>query len=109
MFHRVATISDIRESEVIERVVAGKAIALYNVGGVFFATDALCTHGYAHLAEGYVEGGVIECPMPGGRFEIRTGRAAGPPCTEDLVTYEVKLEADTILIGLPVAATTSAR
>ena len=37
------------------------AIAVYNVDGVFYATDDNCTHGLSSLAEGLLDGDVIEC------------------------------------------------
>lgn len=72
----------------------GLSIALYRSddGGVF-ATDDLCTHGQASLAEGWLEEDMIECPVHQGRFCIKTGKAQGFPVTEDIKTYPAE-EAD---------------
>ena len=83
------------------RVAVGrKEIALYNLGGEFYATDDVCTHAYASMSDGYVEGDQIECPLHGACFEIKTGKALTPPANRDLATYPVKIEGDTILVGV---------
>lgn len=100
-FHSVAKTSDIDEDEALQVVVGRKEIAIYNLGGTYYATDDICTHAYASLADGYVEGELIECPLHAGTFEIKTGKAAGAPCTVDLKTYEVKIDGDDISVGIP--------
>jgi nitrite reductase/ring-hydroxylating ferredoxin subunit len=55
------------------------------------------------LSEGFVEGDIVECPLHGGRFEIKTGKAVAAPCTVDLRTYVVRREDDSVLVGIPAA------
>jgi nitrite reductase/ring-hydroxylating ferredoxin subunit len=98
-FLPAAAVADVPEGEVTRATVGGREIVLYNLGGEFFATIAYCTHGRTHLAEGYVEGDVVECAMHGGRFDIRTGKAVGPPCTVNLRTFAVRVEGDTLLVA----------
>lgn len=100
-FHAVAKVADIDEDEAQQVIVGRKEIAIYNLGGEFYATDDICSHAYASLADGYIEGGLIECPLHAGSFEIKTGKASAPPCTVDLATYEVKIDGDDILVGVP--------
>ena len=79
----------------------GRTFALYRTGDDhYFATDGLCTHEDAHLAEGFVMGSIIECPMHNGRFDFITGAAKGAPACVDLKTYPVKLEAGRVLLRL---------
>ena len=47
------------------------------------------------------EGDCIECPLHGAQFNIKTGKAETPPATVDLAIYEVKIEGDDIMVGLP--------
>jgi nitrite reductase/ring-hydroxylating ferredoxin subunit len=56
--------------------------------GSVYVTDGICTHAYASLAEGFIDGDEIECPLHAGRFCIRDGRATEEPCEEPLKTYE---------------------
>lgn len=66
-------------------------LAVYNLGGAFHATDNLCTHAYARLSQGWVDGEAIECPLHGGRFEIKSGKGLGPPVTCDIRTWPVRV------------------
>ena len=100
-FHVVAKTSDIDEGEATQVLIGKREIAVYNLDGEFYATDDICTHAYASLADGYIEGELIECPLHGGCFEIKTGKATTPPVTDDLKTYAVKIEGDDILVGVP--------
>ena len=99
-FQVVARTADIASGEVLHVEVAGRELAIYNVDGEFFATDDRCTHMRARLSDGYVEGGVIECPLHFGKFDIRSGRALSAPCTVDLAVHTVKVEAGAIAIDI---------
>ena len=100
-WHRVAKTGEVAEDEPKAVRVAEHLIAVYKVGGTFYATNDLCTHEFAALSEGFVEGDVIECPLHGGTFHIPTGKALSPPVTDDLRTYPVKVEGDDIYVGIP--------
>ncbi len=67
-------------------------VAVYNLDGDFYATDDTCTHGQAWLSQGFLDGDIIECPLHGGCFEIKTGQPAGPPCTEPIRSYDLVVE-----------------
>ena len=56
-----------------------------------YATQDLCTHEHAYLSDGVVVDCVVECPFHQGRFDIRTGKALGPPVIEPLETYPIKI------------------
>ena len=62
-------------------------LAVFNVGGQFYVTDDLCTHGPGSLSEGYIEDDVVECNFHNGQFNIRTGAVVGPPCMVPIKTY----------------------
>ncbi|WP_210211668.1 MULTISPECIES: non-heme iron oxygenase ferredoxin subunit [unclassified Mesorhizobium] len=70
---------------------AGACIAIFNLGGRFYATAGVCTHAHAFLSEGYIDGQTIECPLHQGLFHIPTGMPLSPPVTERLKTYETKV------------------
>jgi naphthalene 1,2-dioxygenase system ferredoxin subunit len=76
-------------------------IALYDVAGDVFATDNLCTHAQALLSDGTLTGDIVECPLHGGRFEVRTGKGLGPPIPEDLKTYPARVADGEIQLRLP--------
>src|SRR5690242_20133269 len=97
---RAASRSELTEGEVLGVEVAGHPIALYDVEGNLFATDNICTHAYARLSDGWLDGELIECPLHAARFDVRTGKVLDPPATEDLKTYPVRLVDDEIQIKL---------
>jgi nitrite reductase/ring-hydroxylating ferredoxin subunit len=63
--------------------------AVYRLDGEYFCTDDICTHGLVFLSGGEVEDGQIFCPLHGGAFDIRTGKATAQPCRIPLKTYRV--------------------
>ena len=99
-FHPVAKIGDVSEEDVMGVFIGEEEIALYIVEGEFFATHGICTHENVGLADGFVDGDLIECPLHSACFEIKTGKAVNPPAEVDLQTYPVKVEGDTIYVGV---------
>lgn len=100
-WHVAARVDEVPENEVIGVVVNGEPVALYKVGGVFYATSNVCTHEFALLSDGYVEGDCIECPLHQARFHIATGEVRAAPAAEPIKTFPVKSEGGQILIELP--------
>lgn len=93
---RVAGVMQLAEADAIEVQALGRRMALFRVDGAYYATDALCTHAFTHLVEGYVEGDTVECPLHEGGFHIPTGKALGGIVNVDLGTYPVRVEGDAI-------------
>lgn len=53
----------------------GTKIALYNVNGKIYATDAECTHMKGPLCKGKVlQGRFVQCPWHGATFSLETGK-----------------------------------
>lgn len=97
----VARVGDVAPGEVIKADVAGRSIALFNLDGTYYATDEICSHAHASLAEGFVIDDCIECPLHGATFSIKTGQALSAPATEPIATYPVRVEANEILVRVP--------
>jgi len=97
---RAAARGDLTEGEVLGVEVGGRSIALYDTDGSLYATDNICTHAYACLSDGWLDGEVIECPLHAARFDIRTGKVLDPPATEDLKTYPVRVVGDEIQVRI---------
>ena len=92
----VAARSALAEGAMLGVEVGDHSIALYNVDGEIFATSNVCTHAFAMLTDGFLDGDIIECPLHGGCFKVKTGEGQGAPVTEDLKTYPVRIVGDTI-------------
>jgi nitrite reductase/ring-hydroxylating ferredoxin subunit len=98
---RIASATELKEARgLLGRSIRGVPLALYEVGGACFVTLDRCTHAAARLSDGYLEGFLIECPLHQGLFDIRTGEAKGPPCTEPVRTFAVRREGDDLLVSL---------
>jgi nitrite reductase/ring-hydroxylating ferredoxin subunit len=96
----VAKRSAINPGDVLGVTLGEHEFALYNLDGEIYATDNLCTHAFALLSQGWLDGEVIECPLHGGRFEVKTGKGLGPPINDDLKTYKVRVVGDDVQILL---------
>jgi 3-phenylpropionate/trans-cinnamate dioxygenase ferredoxin subunit len=94
----VAEAADIDEDDLIAVELDGRTLAIYNSAGAFYASDGICTHEDACLADGLVIDGVIECPMHQGRFEMATGRALGAPVSVDLKTYPARQDGGRVYV-----------
>ena len=77
--------------------------AVYKMGGEFFVTDDLCTHGMVSLSAGEIVDGQIYCPLHDGAFDIRTGKATVLPCRIALKTYPVEVENGKVFCLIPSA------
>lgn len=87
---RLCDSSELVEGEVLQADLGdGRVLAVYRIDGEAFATDDLCSHGDASLAEGYIEDGKIVCPYHMGSFDIRTGEACAAPCSVPIRVYPV--------------------
>ena len=95
------------EAVVVERSPL-PPIAVFNLDGDFYATDDTCTHDKYSLADGYVDDGVVECALHMAKFNIRTGKVLSPPATEDVATYDVKVEDGIVYVDTGTDASTIA-
>ena len=75
-FVKIASVSEIAPGQARLVNIKGKAVALFNIEGNFFALDNACTHEEGPLAEGEIEGHEVTCPWHGARFDIRRERSS---------------------------------
>jgi ethylbenzene dioxygenase ferredoxin component len=80
--------------------VGDKRLAVFNIAGKFYVTDDECTHASASLADGMLDGEVIECCMHLGAFHVPTGAVKAPPCAVALRTYKVLIQGDEVFVDL---------
>ena len=81
--------AEVIEGRPIGLSLLGIPVALYRVEGCLYASRDQCTHAYALLSEGYLEGHSIECPLHGAMYDIRDGRCLAV-ADDPLQTYEVR-------------------
>ena len=92
----VASRSALADGAMLGVEVGDHTIAVYNVDGELYATDNTCTHAFAMLSDGFLEGDIVECPLHGGCFNVKTGEGQGAPVTENIKTYPVRVVDDNI-------------
>jgi nitrite reductase (NADH) small subunit len=59
--------------------VAGRTVAVFNVGGSFYAIDNECSHRGGPLGEGDLDGTVVLCPWHAWRWDVTTGANVNNP------------------------------
>lgn len=52
------------------------------------------------MSDGWLEGDIIECPLHGGRFEVKTGKGLGAPITCDLKVLQVRIEGNSVQVDV---------
>jgi len=97
---KVAAVSDVPEGGTLAVEADKELVCLYNLGGRIYATDDICTHEEASLADGFIEGDCIECPLHQARFHIPTGEVRAPPADANLRVFPVNVEGNDILVGV---------
>ena len=90
--------ADVAPGTALKVEIADLTLAVFNVGGAFFVTDDLCTHGPGSLSEGYIEDDVVECNFHNGQFNVRTGEVVSPPCMVPIKTYATVVIDDKVTI-----------
>ncbi len=78
--------------------IDGSPVAVFNLGGVYYAIEDVCTHDGGALTGGAVEGEQIVCPRHGARFSIRTGAVLAPPAYEPVASFPVRIESGMVQV-----------
>ena len=113
-FLQVSKTSELEDGTMKEVLVQGREILLARVADRYYAADNRCPHMGGKLSQGKLEGTLVTCPRHGSQFDLSDGRvvrwlkgsglifrvskALKPP--RPLVTYNVKVEDDKILIEI---------
>ena len=83
------------------RVESDPPIAVFHTeDGVVFAIDDTCSHQDASLADGWLEGCDVECPLHASRFNLRTGAVDAPPAKLPVRTHTVVISDGVIHVEL---------
>jgi|MGYP001359262123 MocE subfamily Rieske [2Fe-2S] domain protein len=81
----------------------GRSLAIFRAAeDEFYATDDICSHGYAHLSQGFFEDCIVECPLHGGQFDVRTGKGLCSPIEKDIDIFQIAVEEGVIKVAIPV-------
>jgi nitrite reductase/ring-hydroxylating ferredoxin subunit len=96
---RVASVSEVPAGT--GRVVEanGRALALFNVDGRFYAMDNTCLHRGGPVGEGDLEGTIVTCPWHGFQYDVTTGRNVLDPDV-GLEPFAVRVDGDDVLVAV---------
>ncbi len=94
----VAKMGDLEPGQGMCVEVEDTKIALFNIGGTYYAIDDTCTHGGGPLSEGECEEHVVTCPWHGAQFNLKTGEVLSPPARKSVTSYKVLVEGSSIKI-----------
>jgi NADPH-dependent 2,4-dienoyl-CoA reductase/sulfur reductase-like enzyme/nitrite reductase/ring-hydroxylating ferredoxin subunit len=97
----LANTSDLRDGEMKEISVDETKILLARVGDNFHAVSATCPHYGGPLAEGALCGTRVVCPWHHAAFNVVNGNLEDPPALDSLVSYQLRVEGERILVSLP--------
>lgn len=87
---QVGSAGEVADGEVNSYGVGERQVSVANVDGDLHAFDDICTHQQCSLAEGDLDGTIIECPCHGSQFDITTGEAIVGPAVDPLDVFEVR-------------------
>ena len=83
------------------RVAVEPPIAVFHTDdGEVYALDDTCTHQDASLADGWIEGCEVECPLHASRFDLRTGQVDAPPAKKPVRSHRVVIADGQIFVEL---------
>jgi nitrite reductase/ring-hydroxylating ferredoxin subunit len=95
---KVGQVGDFPAGSLKKVVVNGEDVVVGNVGGKLYAIGDRCTHRGGPLNEGELEGTTVTCPWHGGQFDLANGKVLGPPPLEDEMSFDVMIEASSVLL-----------
>jgi 3-phenylpropionate/trans-cinnamate dioxygenase ferredoxin subunit len=73
-------------------------VAVFHLEDGWYAIEDVCTHDGGPVAEGRLEGSIIECPRHGAKFDVRTGAALTFPAVSPVATYAVRVVGDEVQV-----------
>ena len=97
----LANTSDLRDGEMKEFSTGEMRVLLARVDGRFHAVSAVCTHYGGPLAEGVLCGTRVMCPWHHAVFNVVNGDMVEPPALDALTCYDVRVEGERVLVGVP--------
>lgn len=98
-FVRAAKIAEVPGGTIHEFQVAGKAVALANVAGKFYAISDVCVHRGGPLGQGELHDAVVTCPWHGWQYDVTTGKVTQNP-TMGVACYATEVRGDEVFVDI---------
>lgn len=106
---RICDVADVEEGSMKGFEVNEKKILMANIGGNFYAVDAVCTHRGGYLPDGKLRGNRVICPVHGTQYDVTSGKVFKNVSrlmkyltgeATDLNQYEVIVKEDAVFIKI---------
>ncbi|MBI3696401.1 MAG: non-heme iron oxygenase ferredoxin subunit [Acidobacteria bacterium] len=91
-------LEDLEGGKLVE--AGGRSIAVFNLGGSYYAIENTCPHRGGPLSQGMVAEDVVICPWHGARFDIKTGSVLGPPAAVGVQSYPVRVNGEDVEVEI---------
>ena len=98
MEERVASVTALRDGEMITVLVGGQKVLLARVDGRFYATAARCPHWGGPLPEGTMHGARLVCPWHRATFDVPSGDLLEPPALDGISAFRVRVDGDDVYV-----------
>lgn len=97
---KACEMKELNNSELLSFDFNEKKILISRIRDRVYATDRICTHAYADLSTGFMNGdeGTITCPLHMSSFKLEDGTPQNLPAEEPLKTYRTKIQDNAVYI-----------
>lgn len=98
----IGRVADIPPGHAARVDIGDTPVAVFNVGGEFHALDDTCSHAQASLSDGDLdpERCLIECPLHGSAFDLRTGEPLSLPAVLPVRVHRIEVDGEELRVGL---------
>lgn len=98
-WHHLCAAAKLSDGEPRGFKVGERRVALYKVDDDIFATDDICSHAFALLSTGFLDGHMIECPLHGAIFDVRNGKCRSS-AYKDIEAFKVEIRDGEVYVRL---------
>lgn len=96
---KVAQVADVPPGTAIVVRAEGRALALFNVDGRFYALDNACPHRGGPLGEGDIAGTVVTCPWHAWSWDVTSGANVNNPAVR-VTCHVVTVNDGSVLVSV---------
>ena len=80
--------------------VAGREVAIFNMGNKFLTIENACPHKGGPLCDGIVSGSTVVCPLHGQRFDLESGMPVLASTPKGVATFPTRVEDGIIVVDM---------
>lgn len=106
-FIPIASIDELQEHTTICKKVGNLPLMIIKDKDQYFSLHNTCSHAGGSLCEGNYENGIIQCPLHGARFDVKTGAVISPPAVRPQAIYPIKIQGETLMVNTSISSQSS--